>query len=278
MRINAKTKFIVIIGDPVDHSLSPAIHNGGYKKLGIDNQFVYLGSNVKVTDVKKVVEAMRVMKNFRGLTCTVPHKIEILKYLDWIDPIAKKIGAVNTVVNEDGFLKGYNTDWYGAIIPLEKITKLSGKRVAVIGAGGAARAIVYGLILKEAKVKIFNRTKEKAISLAKEFNCQGGGLEEQEEIKNFDIVINATSVGMKPFDNQSPITTFYLNKKQIVFDIVYSPLKTMFLKAAEEKGAKIIYGTEMLLYQAVPQFELYTGYQAPIETMKGILYKSYEKY
>lgn len=156
---------------------------------------------------------------------------------------------------------------------MEKITKLLNKNVAVIGAGGAVRAIVYGLILKGAKVKIFNRTKEKALRLAKEFNCQGGGLEEQEEIRNFDIVINATSVGMKPFENKSPIDVVYLNKEQIVFDIFYSPLKTALLKSAEEKGAKIIYGTEMLLYQAILQFELYTGYQAPIEIMREILYK-----
>lgn len=273
MKISAKTKFCLIVGDPVDHSLSPAIHNAAYQYLGIDDQFVYLGSNVKISDLEKVVLAMRVMKNFRGLTCTIPHKIEVLKYLDWIDPVAKKIGAVNTVLNADGVLKGYNTDWQGAIIPLEKITFLKNKKVAVIGAGGAARAIVYGLLLKKAKVKIFNRTVKKAIDLAKEFGCEGAGLNEQKEIKDFEIVINATSVGMKPVVDKISINEQYLNKNQIVFDIVYTPIKTKLLKLAEEKGAKIISGAEMLLYQAIPQFEIYTGFKAPVEIMRKTLYE-----
>lgn len=273
MRISAKTKFCLIIGDPVDHSLSPAIHNAAYQYLGIDDRFVYLGSNVKISDLEKVVLAMRVMKNFRGLTCTLPHKIEVLKYLDWIDPVAKKIGAVNTIVNEEGFLKGYNTDWQGAIIPLEKMVSLKNKKIAVIGAGGAARAIVYGLLLKKAKVKIFNRTTKKAIDLAKEFGCEGAGLNEQKEIKDFEIVINATSVGMSPFEDKIPINGQYLTKNQIVFDVVYSPLKTKLLELARKKGAKIIYGTEMLLYQGTAQFELYTGIKAPEKIMRIVLYK-----
>lgn len=238
MRLSAKTKFIIIIGDPVDHSLSPAIHNAAYKYLGIDDQFVYLGSNVKITEVKKITETMKVMKNFRGLTCTIPHKIEVMKYLDWVDETAKKIGAVNTVVNDNGVLKGYNTDWLGAIIPLEKVTNLKNKKVAVIGAGGAARAIVFGLISKGAKVKIFNRTKKKAFNLAKEFNCEAGGLNNQGEINNFDIIINATAVGMKPFEKEMPIDSKYLTKKQIVFDIVYTPFETKLLKEAKKKGGK----------------------------------------
>lgn len=273
MRISAKTKFCLIIGDPVDHSLSPAIHNAAYQYLGIDDRFVYLGSNVKISDLEKVVLAMRVMKNFRGLTCTLPHKIEVLKYLDWIDPVAKKIGAVNTIVNEEGFLKGYNTDWQGAIIPLEKMVSLKNKKIAVIGAGGAARAIVYGLLLKKAKVKIFNRTTKKAIDLAKEFGCEGAGLNKQKEIKDFEIVINATSVGMSPFEDKIPINGQYLTKNQIVFDVVYSPLKTKLLELARKKGAKIIYGTEMLLYQGTAQFELYTGIKAPEKIMRIVLYK-----
>src|SRR3989344_6768814 len=104
MRISAKTKMCIIIGDPVEHSLSPALHNSAYESLGIDDQFVYLGSRVKIENIKSVVEAMRVM-NIRGLTCTIPHKIEVMKYLDWIDETAKKIGAVNSVVNDDGVLK-----------------------------------------------------------------------------------------------------------------------------------------------------------------------------
>jgi len=128
MRLSAKSKFIIIVGDPVSHSLSPAMHNAAYEKLGIDDQFVYLGANVKVVNLKEVVLAMRVMNNFYGLTCTIPHKVEILKYLDWVDEKAKKIGAVNTVVKKNGLLCGYNTDLLGVVIPLEKMTSLKGKK------------------------------------------------------------------------------------------------------------------------------------------------------
>jgi len=273
MKISAKTKFVVIIGDPVDHSLSPAMHNAAYEKLRIDNEFIYLGCNVKIADVKKVVEVMRVMKNFRGLACTIPHKIEVIKYLDWIDPVAKRIGAVNSVVNDNGVLKGFNTDWLGVIIPLQKITSLKNKKIAVIGAGGAARAVVYGLVLKGARVKIFNRTKEKALKLASEFGCLGGGLDEEKEIKNCDIVINTTSVGMHPLEDKTPITVKYLTVSQIVFDIVYVPQETKLLKEAKKRGAKIIHGIEMLLFQGVAQFELYTGRKAPIKVMRKVLYE-----
>src|SRR3990167_2361987 len=145
MKISGKTKMCIIIGDPVEHSLSPAMHNAAYKALGIDDQFVFTAAHVNVKDVKKVVDAVRVM-GIRGLTCTIPHKIEVMKYLDEIDPIAQKIGAVNTVVNDNGILKGYNTDWLGTVTPLEKIITLNDKNVALIGAGGVARACGYGLV------------------------------------------------------------------------------------------------------------------------------------
>lgn len=268
MRISAKTKFCLIIGNPVEHSLSPKMHNAGYEAIGIDHQFVYLGSQVKVENVKTVIAAMRVMKSFRGLACTIPHKIEVVKYLDWIDPIAKKIGAVNTVVNDGGILKGFNTDWLGVVIPLEKILNLKRKKVAVLGAGGAARAIAYGMLTKKAQVTIFNRTVKKAETLAKEFNCQGMGLEKAEKIRDFDIVINSTSVGMCPMENETPIPAKFITNKQIVFDIIYAPFTTRFLKEARKKGAKIIHGFEMLLHQGTAQFELFTERKAPENIMR----------
>ncbi|MBI3366709.1 shikimate dehydrogenase, partial [Candidatus Roizmanbacteria bacterium] len=217
MRLSAKNKICIIIGDPVDHSLSPTMHNTAYEKLGIDNEFVYLGANVKIDEVKNTVQAMRSL-HFRGLTCTMPHKIEVMKYLDKIDPVAKKIGAVNTVVNDNGVLTGYNTDWLGVVIPLEKMTKIKNKNVAVIGAGGAARAVLYGLLQKGAKVTIFNRTLEKAQELAREFGCQATSFDNISAIKNSDIIINATAIGMKPLENELPISEKALSKNQIVFD------------------------------------------------------------
>jgi shikimate dehydrogenase len=271
MRLSARSKFIIIVGDPVSHSLSPAMHNAAYEKLSIDDQFVYLGANLKVNNLKEVILAMRVMENFHGLTCTIPHKVEVLKYLDWVDEKAKKIGAVNTVVKKNDLLCGYNTDWLGTVIPLEKVTSLKGKKVLVLGAGGAARAIVYGLKEKGALVFILNRTLEKAKNLAKEFKAKVLNFNHQKEVSNFDIIINATSVGMEPLVNETPINPYFLKKNQIVFDIVYRPKKTKLLKEAKKKGAKIIYGLEMLLYQGVAQFEIYTGKKAPIEVMRKIL-------
>lgn len=270
MRISAKTKICLIIGDPIGHSLSPAMHNAAYEALKIDDQFVYLGANVNVKNIQSVVKAMRVM-NWRGLTCTIPHKVALLPYLDEIDPVARKIGAVNTVVNETGILKGYNTDWLGAVTPLEKITRLKNKKVSVLGAGGAARAIVYGLLKKGAQVTIYNRTLANALKLAQEFDCRGKDLKNIQEIKTSDIIINSTAVGMKPWENESLIPKEYINKNQIVFDIVYNPYKTRLLQMAEKKGARIIHGLEMLLHQGTAQFELYTGRKAPLEVMKKIL-------
>jgi shikimate dehydrogenase len=273
MKISAKTKFIVIIGDPVDHSLSPMMHNAAYENLGVNDQFVYLGCNVKITDVGKVVEGMRAMTNFRGLTCTIPHKIEVMKHLDKIDETARKIGAVNTVLNQNRKLVGFNTDWLGIVTPLEKITVLRGKRVAVIGAGGAARAAVFGLLKRGAKVTIFNRTKDKADKLAMEFGCQASDLTKQNEIRDFDIIINSTAVGMKPLENKMPISPKNISSRQIVFDIVYVPFETKFLKEAKKRGATIIHGVEMLLSQGTAQFEIYTGHKAPEEVMRRVLYE-----
>jgi shikimate dehydrogenase len=270
MKLSAKTKICLIIGDPVSHSLSPAMHNAGYKALGIDDQFVFLGAKVKVEDIDAVTDAMRKM-NIHGLTCTIPHKIEVMKFVDKIDETARKIGAVNTVLNKKGKLVGFNTDWLGAVAPIQKLTSLSGKKALVLGAGGAARAVVFGLLKKGATVKIFNRTKEKAIKLAEEFHCQSTDLSEESEIKDFDIIVNTTSVGMKPLENETPISTKFINDKQIIFDIVYVPSDTKLLKEAKKRGAKIIRGIEMLLHQGTAQFEIYTGRKAPEEAMRRAL-------
>ena len=270
MKLSAKTKICLIIGDPVEHSLSPVMHNAGYEALGIEDQFVFLGSKVKVEDIGIAVNVMRKM-GIHGLTCTIPHKTEVMRFLDEIDETALKIGAVNTVLNRRGRLIGFNTDWLGAVTPLEKLTSLFGKKAVVLGAGGAARAVVFGLLKKGADVKIFNRTKAKAIKLAEEFQCQVTNLKKMPEIKDFDIIINTTSVGMKPMDQETPISTEFINDKQIVFDIVYVPHETKLLKEAKKRGAKIIHGVEMLLHQGTAQFEIYTGQKAPEEIMRRTL-------
>lgn len=260
----------IIIGDPVEHSLSPAMHNAAYEALGISDQFVFTAAHVKVENVKDVVQAVRIM-NIRGLTCTIPHKMEVMQYLDEIDEIAQKIGAVNTVVNDNGKLKGYNTDWLGTVTPLEKHTTLEGKKVAIVGAGGAARAMAFGVVQKGAKLTIFNRTLEKAEELAKELGAQARDLSDLEKMKEFDIILNATNIGMGEHVGKSPLPKECIESHQIVFDAVYVPAETQLLKDAKDKGATIIRGVEMLLHQGTAQFELYTGHKAPEEVMRKVL-------
>ncbi len=206
--ITAKTKMCIIIGDPVEHSLSPAMHNAAYKHLGIDREFVFTAAHVKPGDVKYVVQAVRAM-GIRGLTCTIPHKIEVMQYLDEIDEVAQKIGAVNTVVNHSGRLKGYNTDWLGTVCPIEQVTSLKDKRVALIGAGGAARAMAYGVVARGAALTIYNRTIENAQLLAAEINdtVKTAHISTlQEPLDDIDIIINATSVGMGDQAYKTPIS------------------------------------------------------------------------
>lgn len=272
-QITAKTQMCIIVGDPVDHSLSPAMHNAAYEALHIADQFVFTAAHVKAAGLSTVVAAVRAM-GIRGLTCTIPHKVEVMKYIDEIDPIAEKIGAVNTVVNENGLLKGYNTDWIGTIKPLESMISLQHKKVAIIGAGGASRAMAYGVVTKGASLTIFNRTLEKAQQLAQEV---GSKVKAQsldlipEEIKTYDIIINATNMGMGEQSDETPIPKEYIHSKQIVFDAVYKPYETKLLREAREQGAAVIHGTEMLLHQGTAQFELYTGHQAPTEVMRNVL-------
>ena len=274
MNITAKSKICMVIGDPVGHSLSPAIFNAGFEKLGIDDQFVYVGSTVKPEQLEDFMKGVRVM-NIRGISCTIPHKLEIIKYLDEVDEVAQKIGAANTIVNEDGVLKGYNSDWMGAVGPLERYLDLKGKKIALLGAGGAARAIAFGVNQKGAELVIFNRTKEKSGKIASEFG--GRTSDKLDGIQTVDIIINATSVGMVPDVNESPINKDLITSKQIVFDVVYNPFETQLLRDAKEKGAKIIHGSEMFLAQAAFQFKLFTGLDAPEEVMRNALLTELKK-
>lgn len=270
MRIDSNTKICIGIGDPIKQSIGPIVYNKVYEELGIDDQFIYLSCLVKAEDIGGCIEGVRAM-GIRGVTCTMPHKETVMLHLDKIDGHAKAIGAVNTVVNDDGVLTGYNTDWIGAVKPLEKATELKGKKVAVIGAGGAAMAFVYGLTNAGCEVTIYNRTVEKAKTLAERFDCAYAPLSEQSDIKNAQIICNATSVGFVGKEDQTPIRPENITPEHIVFDAVYSPLETALLKAAEKAGAKTISGIEMYLHQGFEQVRLYTGHDAPEEAMRKIV-------
>jgi shikimate dehydrogenase len=266
-----KNNISIIIGDPVDHSLSPAMHNAAYKFLQIDDEYYFGRLNTKIEDLKKTIEACRIL-NIKGITCTMPHKLEVMQYLDQIDPIAKKIGAVNTVLNDNGNLIGYNTDWLGVKTPLDKLNIADHQLTAgVIGAGGASRAVVYALKSMGFKVKVFNRTIEKAKVIADDFHIEYSDFDRLDEIKDCKVIFNATSIGMGEQSEQSPIPENLIHNNQIIFEAIYHPAETKLIKLARSKGAQIIHGLEMLLYQGTAQFEIYTGYMAPEEIMRKVL-------
>lgn len=271
MNITAKTKICMVIGDPVGHSLSPQVHNAAYDALGLD--FVFVGSRVKKDNLENFIKGVRAM-NIRGISVTLPHKINIMNYLDEIDESAKKIGAINTIVNNEGILKGYNTDWFGIVGPIGQKTSLNGKTVAIIGASGAARAAAYGITSKGGKLTIYNRTFEKAKILAEEFGGEAFSLGQLKKVKDADVIINTTSIGMYPNTNETPLPKEYITHQHIVMDAVYKPRKTRLLQEAKEQGATTIDGIEMFFGQAFPQFELYTGHDAPIEAMKNAVMSS----
>lgn len=261
----------LVMGDPIKDSKSPLMHTAGYQALGIERDFIFLPSEVKPENLEKAMNSARNLQ-IRGISVTMPHKQEIIKYLDILDDDAEEIGAVNTIVNEDGEMVGYNTDWIGAVKALKKKTHLSGKKVAVIGTGGAARAVIFGLIKSGAKVKVFSRDPDKTRDVGKDFGVEVVSVKDLDEVKNYDIIINASPVGMQ--QDETPVKKELLNQNQIVFDLVYTPKETRLIKEAKEKGAVVIYGYEMLLYQGVEQFKIYTKYEAPVREMEEALIKS----
>jgi len=273
MRISGKTKICLVIGDPIEQTLSPLMHNTAYQALGIDDQFVYLAARVKIEDLKEAIRGVRAM-GIRGLACTMPHKVRVMRYLDKVDKTAREIGAVNTVVNEDGILKGYNTDWLGALVPLKRRISLKRKKVGIIGAGGAARAVIYGIAKEKANIRIFNISIKEAKPLAKKYNCSFSDFKDLYKLKDFDVIINCTPLGMGVYKNKSPVPSCVFHKGQVVMDVVYNPYETKMLREAKEKGAKIIRGYEMLLHQGLFQFFYHTGRKAPEEVMKRILIKA----
>ncbi len=268
MQPDAKTRLCGIIGNPVEHSLSPAMHNAAFERLGLN--FAYLA--FRVTDVEGAIRGVRAL-GLRGLSVTVPHKVAVIPCLDEIDPVARNIGAVNTVVNDDGRLKGYNTDWTGFVRSLETHLPVRGRRAVLLGAGGAARAIAFGLRERGAHLTVLNRAEEisMAAALAADLGCPYGDLGRVEAIDGADVVINATSVGMAPLEDLTVVDPARLRPDQVVYDIVYNPLETRLLREARARGCRVVPGYEMLLLQGVTQFELWTGRPAPVDLMRSIL-------
>lgn len=271
----AKTRLCAVIGDPIEHSLSPVMHNAAFKALHLN--YIYLAFQVKRGELKTAVDWIRTI-GIHGISVTLPHKVEVMKYIDSVDQLAKAIGAVNTIHNKDGKLLGYNTDGIGAFKALrEKVPNLHGRKVVILGAGGAARAIAFTLANEGVNLTILNRTGNKAIQLAKSLQTKFGSpvsgfkLEDKllrKTLSEADILINATQVGMSPKENETLVTRNFMKPNLAVFDIVYNPLKTRLLKEAEAAGATTIDGVNMLVYQGAEAFRIWTGHTPPIEVMR----------
>jgi|YelNatPaOPRAMG01_1025707.scaffolds.fasta_scaffold69779_1 shikimate dehydrogenase len=281
MEISGKTRVCCVIGDPIEHTLSPLIHNAAFKHLKLD--LVYVAFRVRKEELENAVKGMRSL-GIHGLNVTMPHKNAIIKYLDEVDSTAKFIGSVNTVLNNDGKLIGFNTDGVGALKALkENQVHLDGKKLLLLGAGGAAQAIAFQLASEVEEIRILNRDGEKAKQLAEalreKFNRKivGDMLSAstiKEQLKDADILVNATSVGMHPNPEQTLVNREWLKPNMAVMDIVYNPVETRLLRDAKSVGAKVVYGTEMLVFQGAASFEIWFNRPAPVEVMRKAVLRS----
>ena len=267
--IDRETMICGLVGRPVMHSVSPHMHNAAFHTAGINGVYLPL----EVRDVKTFVQRMvhprtrELDWNLRGLSVTAPHKSTVMELLDWIEPEAREIGAVNTIIVEDDKLRGFNTDAAGFIEPLAKqLDSLNGLRVAVIGAGGAARAAVWALLKQHASVTLFARDVAKARALGQVFDVSYEPLSSA-SFAGYDVVINATPLGSGESIDQVPATADQLDGTRFVYDLVYNPIETRFLQEASKAGCKTVRGLEMLIAQAKNQFELWTGQTPSLNVM-----------
>ncbi|MCL2760239.1 MAG: shikimate dehydrogenase [Desulfuromonadales bacterium] len=280
MSITTKTRLFAVIGNPVSHSLSPVIHNVAFNALGLD--FVYLA--FKVEDLRSAIAGVRAMDNFMGLSVTIPHKTELIEYIDEISEIDRLIGSINTVVKENNRLVGYGTDGPGAIKALTDAgVSISGKNILMLGAGGAARAIAFSLLFEEpASLTILNREAElemldnlasdlKKVEKSKVIHSVLTEDSVAASMAKADIIIHCTSIGMFPNVNVSLVPKELFKESQTFFDVVYTPLETKLLSDAKSMGCKVISGVEMFVNQAALQFEYFSGKEAPVDLMRKVV-------
>ena len=279
MDINAQTQFCGVIGNPVEHSLSPAIHNAAFQKLGLN--FVYLAFRVET--IGDAIKGLRALGNFRGASITIPHKVAAVSFLDSVEPTARHIGAINTIVAEGGGLTGYNTDATGALRALrESGVVLKGQHVVVLGSGGAARAVTFALG-KEAEIDrltILGIDSQERVALAQDLKSktrmvvQELSLDEEtlrRILPDAHVLIHCTPMGMSPKVDETAVPSPLLHDGLTVMDIVYNPRDTRLLKESKAAGCRTIPGLEMFLYQAAAQFELWTNQVAPADVMRAVL-------
>ena len=276
MKIKGSTNIVGLIGHPVEHSFSPPMHNAAFEKLGMD--YAYIAFDVDPNNLGSAIEGAKSL-NIKGFNVTIPHKIEVMHFLDEIDEVAGLIGAVNTIDFKN--MKGYNTDGIGAVRAIEDVISIKDNNVVIAGAGGASRAISFYLAKYGAdSITILNRNVDRAISLAGDVLDSGLMADVQadsiSEINNYlsdaDILVDTTPMGMHPHVDDEPIARAEdMHEDLVVFDAVYNPNETVLIKEAIKAGAKPVYGIKMLLYQGAESFKIWTGVDAPVDEMEKAL-------
>ncbi|MBM3238065.1 shikimate dehydrogenase [Candidatus Poribacteria bacterium] len=279
MQITGKTKIVGVIGDPIEHSCSPQMHNAAFEQLNMN--YVYVAFHVKAKDLKAAVDGFKAL-NIVGINVTIPHKQSVIPLVDRLSREAELIGAINTLVFKEGEIEGHNTDARGFIAAMkeEGVNTLCGKSVVVLGAGGSARAIVVSLALEGVKkISIANRTASKAIQLASDISQKTGteihsmGLDDKslpEAVSESSLLVNTASASMN-LEHPLLINEDWLHRQLVVYDIIYNPPETRLLKVAKEKGLKTIGGIGMLVHQGAIAFDLWTGQYPPVDTMRRAL-------
>jgi shikimate dehydrogenase len=277
--IDATTRLCALIGNPVEHSLSPAIHNAAFQHLGLN--FVYVA--FKVEDVKGALRGLRALTGIRGVSVTIPHKVAVLPYLEEVAPTARNIGAVNTIVSDGGRLTGYNTDASGALAALRAGgAPVDGGRVLLLGSGGAARAIAFALCMdaKVSALTVLAILDQERDTLVRDLRDRTGASVTGHQltpdtlvrsIPDAQVLIHCTPVGMSPKIDETCVPAKLLASHLTIMDIVYNPLETRLLKEARQAGCRTVRGVEMFLHQAVGQFELWTQQPAPVGIMRSVL-------
>lgn len=274
--ITGSTNIAGLIGHPVEHSFSPPMHNAAFNALNMD--WTYVAFDVEPSNLKSAIDGARSL-NIKGLNVTIPHKIEVMEYLDEIDEVARLIGAVNTIDFRN--MKGYNTDGIGAVKAIEEVTSIKNKNVVIAGAGGASRAISFYIAKYGAEsITILNRNVDKASDLAKDINLiDDVRADSISQINDYvceaDILIDTTPVGMHPnVDADAIVGAEDMHEDLVVFDAVYNPNETSLIKRAIKANAKPVYGIKMLLYQGVESFKIWTGQNPPVDVMEDALRKT----
>lgn len=273
--IQGSTSVCAVIGDPIEHTLSPCMHNAAFQSLGLD----YVYTAFQVTDVEKAIQGV-VGFNIRGLSVTIPHKVEVMKHLDEITPLALRIGAVNTIVNDNGRLTGTNTDGIGALRSIEEHERVDGKTIVFLGVGGAARGVGFTLACERKPRQIYFLHRDEDADMAAQLSADirahasclitTGSLSKDDMKDAFsgaDIVINTTPIGMAPNVDACLVDESLLSEQHLVFDIIYNPAQTELLKRAERRFARTINGMPMFVNQGAEQFQFWTGTAAPVDVM-----------